>query len=113
QEGEQEAFCLVWVADAPTAQAILDPLFDPDSPDNRTGIEDEDLARLLARARATESAQEREELYARAERRALELMPLVPLAWFRSNVAAQDYVTGLEVDPLGRFDVAALAFDEG
>ncbi|HEX6207032.1 MAG TPA: ABC transporter substrate-binding protein [Actinomycetota bacterium] len=113
QEGEQEAFCLVWVADAPTAQAVLDPLLDPDSPDNRTGIEDEDLARLLERARTAASTEEREELYARAERRALELMPLVPLAWFRSNVAAQEYVTGLEVDPLGRFDMAALAFDEG
>lgn len=113
QEGEQAAFCLVWVADAPTSQAMLDPLLDPASPDNRTGIEDERLARLLDRARATRSPEERGQLYARVERLALEAMPLVPLAWLRSNLAAQDYVTGLEVDPLGRFDMAALRFGEG
>lgn len=111
QEGRQAAFCLVWVADAPTPQAILDPLLSPGSPDNRTGIEDEELERLLTEARTTRSPEDREELYVAAERRALETLPVVPVAWFRSTFAAQPYVTGLEVDPLGRFDLAALAFD--
>jgi len=111
QAGEQAAFCLVWVADAATPQAILDPLLSAGSPDNRTRIEDEELERLLTEARTTRSAEDREELYVAAERRALEVLPVVPLAWFRSSVAAQEYVAGLEVDPLGRFDLGALAFD--
>jgi oligopeptide transport system substrate-binding protein len=111
QAGEQAAFCLVWVADAPTPQAILDPLLSSGSPDNRTGIGDEELEGLLTEARTTRSPEDREELYVAAERRALETLPVVPVAWFRSNVAAQPYVTGLEVDPLGRFDLAALAFE--
>ena len=111
QAGEQEAFCLVWVADAPTPQAILDPLLSAGSPDNRTRIDDEELERLLTEARATRPAEDREELYVAAERRALEVLPVVPLAWFRSNVAAQPYVTGLEVDPLGGFELSTLAFE--
>ncbi|HJV05564.1 MAG TPA: ABC transporter substrate-binding protein, partial [Actinomycetota bacterium] len=48
------------------------------------------------------------ELYNRVEARALDLMPVVPLVWFRSHLAAQPFVRGFVVDPLARFDAAAI-----
>jgi oligopeptide transport system substrate-binding protein len=110
EEG-QEFFCLVWTADYPRQQAILDPLFLPGSADNHAGIEDQGLADLLARARAERSPTRRQRLYADAEERALARMHLVPLVWFRSHLAVQPYVEGFVVDPLGMFDASTLHVD--
>jgi oligopeptide transport system substrate-binding protein len=108
QEG-QRFFCLVSVADYPRQQSLLEPLLSSDSPDNHTGLRDERVDALLRRAEAARGTGERERLYLAAERRALSLAPLVPLAWFRSRLAAGSDVDGLAVNPLGRFDVAALS----
>lgn len=109
REGRHAAFCLVWVADAPTTQRLLEPILLTGSPDNHTHVTDRQLDRLLDKARTEPDPEARAQLYLRAERRALELMPLVPLAWFRSRVAAQPYVVGLTVDALGRYEVADLS----
>jgi peptide/nickel transport system substrate-binding protein/oligopeptide transport system substrate-binding protein len=109
QRGEHEFYCLVWVADFPRAQAFLEPLLLSTSPDNRTGFRDVRLDRLLNRARAAEDPATAEDLYRRAERRALEFMPLVPLAWFRSRLAVKPYVQGFALDPSGTFDAAGLS----
>jgi oligopeptide transport system substrate-binding protein len=107
--GDQELACLVAVADAPRAQALLDPLYRSDAPENQAGIEDRAMDRLLDRARREASATDRNALYAEAEDRALRRMPLVPLVWFRSHLAAQTYVSGFRVTPLATYDAAALS----
>jgi peptide/nickel transport system substrate-binding protein/oligopeptide transport system substrate-binding protein len=105
----QEAFCLVWVADAPTSQELLEPILDSGSADNHTNLDDRRVDTLLGDARARTDPTQRAELYGQVEAEALEQMPLVPLAWFRSRVAAQPYISGLTVDPLGRFEVSAVS----
>jgi oligopeptide transport system substrate-binding protein len=105
----QRFFCLVSVADYPHQQALLEPLLLSTSPDNHTGVEDGRLDRLLERARAAPGPRDRERLYLEVERRGLSLVPLVPLAWFRSRLAAGPAVEGLAVNPLGGFDAAALS----
>jgi oligopeptide transport system substrate-binding protein len=105
----QRLFCLVSVADYPRQQALLEPLLLSSSPDNHTGLNDARLDRLLERARAARRAEERERLYVEAERRGLSVAPLIPLAWFRSRLAAGPAVDGLAVNPLGGFDAAALS----
>jgi oligopeptide transport system substrate-binding protein len=112
QQREHEFYCLVWVADFPRAQAFLEPLLLSTSPDNRTGFRDVRLDRLLNRARAADDPTIAEDLYQRAERRALELMPVVPLAWFRSRVAVQPYVQGFALDPSGTFDASSLSIQQ-
>jgi ABC-type transport system substrate-binding protein len=107
----QQFFCLVSVADYPRQQALLEPLLLSTAPDNHTGVEDGRLDRLLERARAAGDDRARERLYLAAERRALSLAPLVPLAWFRSRLAAGPAVEGLVVNPLGGFDAAALSVE--
>jgi oligopeptide transport system substrate-binding protein len=108
RRGEHQFYCLVWVADFPRPQAFLEPLLLSTSPDNRTGFIDDELDRLLNRARQEADPTIGEDLYRRAERRAMNLMPLVPLAWFRSRLAVKPYVGGFTVDPLGTFDASRL-----
>ncbi|HEX2032476.1 MAG TPA: ABC transporter substrate-binding protein [Actinomycetota bacterium] len=108
QREREEFFCLTWIADYPRQQALLEPLFLSTSPDNHTGVSDAALDRMLIRAREEPSAAARQELYAEAEEAALRRMPLVPLVWFRSHLAARPDVEGFAVDPLGLFDAARL-----
>jgi oligopeptide transport system substrate-binding protein len=107
--GDQQLFCLVWLADFPRQQALLEPLLQSGTEDNQAGISDERLDGLLSEARAAARPASREALYAEAERRALAEMHLVPLVWFRSHLAVQPYVDGFTLDPLARFDAATLA----
>ena len=109
REGAQELFCLTAVADYPRAQAVLEPLFAAGSADNLTGVSDAPLDGLLRRARAEADPVDREELYIDAEQRALEVLALAPIAWFRSRFAVQSYVEGFTLDPMGMFDAAALS----
>jgi ABC-type transport system substrate-binding protein len=108
-KGEQAFFCLTAVADYPRQRALLEPLLHSASPDNRTGIDDPELDDLLERARSSFDPIQREDLYLQAERRGLELMPLVPIAWFREHFAAKPFVGGFAVDAMGIFDVASLS----
>lgn len=112
QTGRQDLACLVWTADYPRQQAILEPLLKGGSPDNHAGVDDRKLNDLLAKARAERSEAKRRVLYGRAEALALERMHVIPLVWFRSHIAVQPYVEGLAVDPLGLFDASTLRIAE-
>ncbi|MGH2673808.1 MAG: ABC transporter substrate-binding protein [Actinomycetota bacterium] len=108
--GLHEMFCLVWVADYPRPQAMLEPLLDSGSADNHARVSDRDLDTLLERGRTEPSPEIRTEIYAEVERLALERMHVLPVVWFRSHLAAHPGVEGFVVDPLGRYDAAALRF---
>ena len=108
EEGTHEMFCLVWVADYPRQQALLEPLLAAGSVDNRAGVQDPRLDSLLEQARATLDATARIRLYAEVERRALRAMHVIPLAWFRTHIAVQPHVGGFSLDPLGRYDASRL-----
>ncbi len=108
QRGAQRAFCLVWDADGATQQGMLEPLLAAGSPDNHSRVHAMRIDRALGRGRAAASRAARLEAFAEAERAALEILPVVPLAWFRSHLAVQPYVRGFVLDPLGLFDVTAI-----
>jgi oligopeptide transport system substrate-binding protein len=111
RRGEVGLFCLVWTADYPRPQGVLEPLLGEGSADNHSGLEDRRLERLLQRGRAEPDPADREEIYVDAERRALRLMPLVPVAWLRSSLAVRPHVEGFVPDMLGLFDVALISLD--
>ncbi|HEV3475292.1 MAG TPA: ABC transporter substrate-binding protein [Actinomycetota bacterium] len=104
----QAMFCLVWVADYPRQQALLEPLLASDSPDNHGGTSDARIDALLTEARSRADTAARQSLYTEAERVALTAMHVVPVVWFRSHVAVQPYVQGFTIDPLARYEVATL-----
>jgi oligopeptide transport system substrate-binding protein len=108
RDGGQELVCLVWVADFPNQQAFLEPLLESGSADNHVRVEDSDLNAVLERARTAPEPGVRSEAYVEAERLALEQMYVVPVAWFRSNLAVQPGVGGFVLDAMGRYDAATL-----
>jgi oligopeptide transport system substrate-binding protein len=108
REGEQEMVCLVWVADYPHQQAFLEPLLEAGSADNHVRVDDPDLNAVLERARTAPDPGIRSEAYVEAERLALEQMYVIPVAWFRSNMAVQPGVGGFVLDAMGRYDAATL-----
>ncbi|MGH2737249.1 MAG: ABC transporter substrate-binding protein, partial [Actinomycetota bacterium] len=109
-DGGQDMFCLVWTADYPRSQALLEPLVESGSADNHANVSDGDLDVLLERGRAEANAEIRTEVYAEAERLVLERMHVIPVVWFRSHLAVRPGVEGFVVDPLGRYDAATLGF---
>jgi oligopeptide transport system substrate-binding protein len=108
-EGTQEMVCLVWVADYPAQQAFLEPLLASGSPDNVVRVDDRDMDTILSEARTAPDPEVRTEGYVLAERRALEEMFVVPVTWFRSNLAVQPQVEGFFLDPMGRYDAATFS----
>jgi oligopeptide transport system substrate-binding protein len=108
EDGGQDMFCLVWTADYPRPQALLEPLVESGSADNHANVSDRDLDVLLERGRAEANAEIRTEVYAEAERLVLERMHVIPVVWFRSHLAVRPGVEGFVVDPLGRYDAATL-----
>ena len=110
EDGGQDMFCLVWMADYPRPQALLEPLVESGSADNHANVSDRDLNVLLERGRAEANFEIRNEIYAEAERLVLERMHVIPVVWFRSHLAVRPGVEGFVVDPLGRYDAATLRF---
>jgi ABC-type oligopeptide transport system substrate-binding subunit len=111
QTGTQEAFCLVWDADSATQQGMLEPLLMRGSPDNHSRLRNQRIDTALADARAASTAAAQVAAYQRVERIALQILPLVPIVWFRSHVVAQPYVRGFRVDPLGMFDASEMELE--
>lgn len=107
--GDHEMFCLVWTADYPRPQALLEPLLESGSADNHANVADPDLDELFERGRTEADAEIRAEIYAEAERLALARMHMVPVVWFRSHLAVRPGVEGFVVDALGRYDAATLS----
>lgn len=110
EDGGHDMFCLLWTADYPRPQALLEPLVESGSADNHAHVSDRDLDTLLERGRAEANAEIRTEVYAETERLVLERMHVIPVVWFRSHLAVRPGVEGFVVDPLGRYDAATLAF---
>jgi peptide/nickel transport system substrate-binding protein/oligopeptide transport system substrate-binding protein len=108
QQDRQRAFCLVWDADTATQQGMLEPLLFGESPDNHSNVRTPRLDVPLSVGRKTFEEGGRRASYLEAERQALEMLPIVPLVWFRSHLAVQPYVRGFRLDALGMFEVSAL-----
>jgi ABC-type transport system substrate-binding protein len=108
-EGGHEMFCLVWTADYPRAQALLEPLLESGSADNHANVTDRGLDELFERGRTEPTPEIRADVYAEAERLALERMHVIPVVWFRSHLAVRPGIEGFVVDSLGRYDAATLS----
>ncbi|HYZ11514.1 MAG TPA: hypothetical protein VE962_06430, partial [Actinomycetota bacterium] len=100
---------LVWTADYPRQQALLEPLLESRSADNHANVSDPDLDDLLERGRTERTPEIRADIYAEVERLALERMHVIPVVWFRSHLAVRPGIRGFVVDALGRYDAASLS----
>ena len=99
-----QLFRVAWIADYPAMDDFLYPLFDSDQ--SRTGsytfYANAGVDELLQKARATTDAQQRQNLYAQAEKLILTDMPAVPLYFYRYfRVVRQPHRTGSPSTPWG------------
>lgn len=102
--GEQELFRLGWVGLYPAADAFLTPLFRSGSETNVTGFSAPAIDEVLRAARAEPDLAARVERYRDAERRIMDLVPIIPIAQFETLSVATRRVRGLAFNPLGSFD---------
>jgi oligopeptide transport system substrate-binding protein len=68
--------------------------------DNLARINDPDIDRLIGEARAETDAAQRGALYRQAEKRALDVMAVVPVTWYAGQIVYVDKVTNLRQTPL-------------
>jgi peptide/nickel transport system substrate-binding protein/oligopeptide transport system substrate-binding protein len=105
-----QLFRVAWIADYPAMDAFLYPLFQSDQ--SRTGsytfYSNQGVDDLLQKARATMDGQQRQNLYAQAEKLVLTDMPAVPLYSYRYFRVVGSRVRGFQVDPMGMTDMHAL-----
>jgi ABC-type oligopeptide transport system substrate-binding subunit len=99
---------LGWVADTPTPDGFLGQQLSAGSPNNPTGYRDRVFEIYLSRARASTEEAPRLANYEAAERRALSLMPLIPIVFYRNRTAVATRVRGFFLDGAGIFDCATI-----
>jgi peptide/nickel transport system substrate-binding protein/oligopeptide transport system substrate-binding protein len=102
--GQQELFRLGWIADYPSGDAFLYPLFVSNRPDNLTGFSNGDVDFILRSARAELDPVKRAALFSDAEHRILDQYVALPIAQFETRIAARRVVRELAVNGLGSFD---------
>jgi ABC-type transport system substrate-binding protein len=111
--GQQELFRLGWIADSPSPDGFLTPLFQSSSPDNLTGLSSPEIDQTLAAARAEADPAKRQALYLKAEQLVLDQYVVVPVAQLESRMVASSRVKGFALDPVGTFDGTAVSVSKG
>jgi ABC-type oligopeptide transport system substrate-binding subunit len=109
--GKVEMFRFGWIAEYPSPEAFLTPLFSTRSPDNHSGFSSPRVDSLLRRARAATSDKVAARLYRQAERVIMRALPVVPVGSFRMRWAVQPWVKDITFDAMGGFDAAPIAVD--
>ena len=100
-EGKLPIFRYGWVADVPEPDNFLYRLFHSQSQNNLTRYRNEQVDRLLDRARTEQAYLKRIELYREAERLIMEDSPVIPLSYYSYEQLFQGYVRSIEVSALG------------
>ncbi len=102
-----ELFAMGYITNYPSMGAFLYPLFSSDWSDigSYTGYSNQAVDGLLVQARGTLDAQQRQNLYAQAEKLILADMPAIPLYFFRSFLVTKNRIGGFVRDPMGFVDM--------
>lgn len=110
QSGKADLAQLGWLSDVATPDGFLAEQLGSSSPNNLTGSKDPAFDTLIDRARRAGVESSRIAFYRRAEARALDLMPLIPVVFFRQRVAVDDRIRAFRLDGSGVFDGARVWF---
>ncbi len=106
--GQAELFRLGWVADYPSPDGFLTPLFSSTSPENLTGLASPEVDAALAAARAEPDGARRQALYRDVEQKVLGQFVVVPVAQLEVRMAVAKGVQAFALNPLGSFDGATV-----
>jgi peptide/nickel transport system substrate-binding protein/oligopeptide transport system substrate-binding protein len=111
--GQAELFRLGWVADYPSPDGFLTPLFSSASPENLTGLASSEVDQALAAARAEADRAKRLALYREVEQKVLDQFVVVPVAQLEVRMAVAKGVQAFALNSLGSFDGATVAMAGG
>jgi oligopeptide transport system substrate-binding protein len=112
RKGRHAVYRFGWIAEYPTPDVFLSPLFDSASPDNHAEYSSQRIDSLLDEAHAERSDGRRLQLYAQAEKAILRDLPVVPIGTFTTHWAAKRSVRGIKFDVMGGFDAADIFLEE-
>ena len=107
QGEDDELFITGWLADYPSIDDFLYPLFHSGSSGTGscTSYNNPEFDRLLEQARATTDAGRRLRLYAQAERLVLSDAPVIPLYFYRDYRITNNRVQNQVFNPMGQVDM--------
>ncbi|MEX2556054.1 MAG: ABC transporter substrate-binding protein [Actinomycetota bacterium] len=108
QAGGHQIAELGWLAEVPSPDGFLAQQLRTGSPNNHTGFADGTFDTYIDRARAAANETDRLVAYSAAEKRAFELMPMIPIVFFRNHVGVASRVRGLRIDGAGIFDATGI-----
>lgn len=106
--GQQELFRLGWIADYPSPDGFLHPLFLSNSPENLTGLASPEVDDGLRAARAEPDPEKRRARYGEVEQKVLDQFVVVPVAQLESRLVVAKRVRSFSLSPMGTFDGAAV-----
>jgi oligopeptide transport system substrate-binding protein len=108
QSGAHEIAVYGWFTEVSSPDGFLAQQLRTGSPNNHTGLADRALDALIDQARATQDETQRMEAYRKAEQKALDIMALIPIVFFRNHIGVAPRVHGLKIDGAGLFDAASV-----
>ncbi|MBM3701644.1 MAG: ABC transporter substrate-binding protein, partial [Actinobacteria bacterium] len=108
QAGEIVFYRLGWVADYPTMDNFLFPLFYSASSDNYGQYNNPDVDQLLLEARSTLDEDERIEKYREVENMILEESAFANIYWYGTRRIVQSYVKGFVLNNMENYDLSTV-----
>jgi oligopeptide transport system substrate-binding protein len=101
-----------WVADYPSIENFLNPIFRTGAAVNGSGYSSPEVDALLAQADAAPSEQEGWELYRQAEKRIIEDMPAIPLWYQKVESGWSTRTRNVIVTPLLQLDLFDVTIED-
>jgi len=112
QNGEINFFRLGWIADYPTMDNFLFPLFHSESADNYAAYNNPDVDALLEEARATLDEDERIAKYREVEKMILNDHAFANIYFYGSRRIVQPYVQGFFLDNMENYNLETVWLDK-
>jgi len=108
QSGAHEIAVYGWFTEVPSPDGFLAQQLRTGSANNHTGLHDRTFDALIDQARAAKTEAASLDAYRKAEARALQVMVLIPIVFFRNHIGVAERVHGLRIDGAGLFDAASV-----
>ncbi len=112
KKGEISFFRLGWIADYPTMDNFLFPLFYSKSADNYVGYNNPEVDEMLLDARKTIDEEERIEKYRAVEKKILDDSAFVLIYFYGSRRIVQPYVKGFVLDAMENYDLSKVWLEQ-
>jgi len=112
KNGQIGFFRLGWIADYPTMDNFLFPLFYSESSDNYSGYSNAEVDQMLLDARKIADDEERFAKYREVEKKILDDSAFVLIYFYGARRIVQPYVKGFVLDGMENYDLSKVWFEK-